>query len=358
MLPNTGSLGQEVSVNAVVFHGPGQKSWEQVGDPKLEQGEDAIVRITSATICGTDLHILKGDVPEVRPGTVLGHEAVGLVEETGRSVTNLKKGDRVLLPAITADGRCDFCRIGMYSHCRNGGWLFGHLIDGLQAQYARAPYADTSLYKVPEELSDEQVLFLADILPTSYECGVLNGQVKPGDTVAIVGAGPIGLAAVLLSRLYSPSQIIAIDLEAARLERVRQFGADATIQSGAEDVKARVMELTGGAGVDVAMEAVGIPETFELCAELVKPGGRVANIGVHGKPVTLHLERLWAHNITITTRLVDTVTVPQLLNLIQARRFDPTVFATHTFRLDEAIAAYDVFSRAGETGALKVVLKQ
>lgn len=345
-------------MNAVVFHGPGQKSWERAEDPKIEQGEDALVRITSATICGTDLHILKGDVPEVRPGTILGHEAVGIIEETGRSVATLQKGDRVLMPAITADGRCDFCRIGMYSHCRHGGWLFGHLIHGLQAQYARAPYADTSLYKVPEELSDEQVLFLADILPTSYECGVLNGQVKPGDTVAIVGAGPIGLAAVLLARLYSPSQIIAIDLEAARLERARQFGADATIQSGVEDVKARVIELTGGAGVDVAMEAVGIPETFELCAELVKPGGRVANIGVHGKPVTLHLERLWAHNITITTRLVDTVTVPQLLNLIQARRFDPTVFATHTFRLDEAMAAYDVFSRAGETGALKVVLKQ
>jgi alcohol dehydrogenase len=345
-------------MNAVVFHGPGQKSWERAEDPKIEQGEDALVRITSATICGTDLHILKGDVPEVRPGTILGHEAVGIIEETGRSVATLQKGDRVLMPAITADGRCDFCRIGMYSHCRHGGWLFGHLIHGLQAQYAPAPYADTSLYKVPEELSDEQVLFLADILPTSYECGVLNGQVKPGDTVAIVGAGPIGLAAVLLARLYSPSQIIAIDLEAARLERARQFGADATIQSGVEDVKARVIELTGGAGVDVAMEAVGIPETFELCAELVKPGGRVANIGVHGKPVTLHLERLWAHNITITTRLVDTVTVPQLLNLIQARRFDPTVFATHTFRLDEAMAAYDVFSRAGETGALKVVLKQ
>jgi alcohol dehydrogenase len=345
-------------MNAVVFHGPGQKSWERAEDPKIEQGEDALVRITSATICGTDLHILKGDVPEVRPGTILGHEAVGIIEETGRSVATLQKGDRVLMPAITADGRCDFCRIGMYSHCRHGGWLFGHLIHGLQAQYARAPYADTSLYKVPEELSDEQVLFLADILPTSYECGVLNGQVKPGDTVAIVGAGPIGLAAVLLARLYSPSLIIAIDLEAARLERARQFGADATIQSGVEDVKARVIELTGGAGVDVAMEAVGIPETFELCAELVKPGGRVANIGVHGKPVTLHLERLWAHNITITTRLVDTVTVPQLLNLIQARRFDPTVFATHTFRLDEAMAAYDVFSRAGETGALKVVLKQ
>jgi alcohol dehydrogenase len=246
----------------------------------------------------------------------------------------------------------------MYSHCRHGGWLFGHLIHGLQAEYARAPYADTSLYKVPEELTDEQVLFLSDILPTSYECGVLNGSVKPGDSIAVVGAGPIGLSAILLSRLHSPGLIIAIDLEEARLERARQFGADATIRSGSEDVKARVMELTRGAGVDVAMEAVGVPETFELCAELVKPGGRVANIGVHGKPCTLHLERLWAHNITITTRLVDTVTIPQLLTLIQARRFDPTVFATHNFALAQAMEAYDVFSRAGETNALKVVLKR
>ena len=345
-------------MNAVIFHGAGKKNWERTDDPKIQHGSDAIVRITSATICGTDLHILKGDVPEVKDGTILGHEAVGIIEEVGGSVSNLKKGDRVLIPAITADGSCDFCRQGMYSHCRNGGWIFGHTTNGLQAEYARTPYADTSLYKVPEELTDEQVLFLADILPTSFECGVLNGQVKPGDTVAVVGAGPIGLAAVLLSRLYSPGLIIAIDLDESRLERARQFGADVTIRGGAEDAAARVRELTRGAGVDVAMEAVGIPETFELCADLVKPGGRVANIGVHGKPVCLHLERLWAHNVTITTRLVDTVSVPQLLQLIQAGRLDPTVFATHTFPLSDAMAAYDVFSRAGETGALKVVLKQ
>ncbi len=345
-------------MHAVVFHDAGEKRWESADDPTLERGGDAIVRITTTTICGTDLHILKGDVPEVRPGTVLGHEAVGIVEEVGSSVSNLKKGDRVLIPAITADGNCDFCRQGMYSHCRNGGWVFGRTIHGLQAEYARAPYADTSLYKVPDELTDEQVLFLADILPTSYECGVLNGQVKPGDTVAIVGAGPIGLAAVLLSRLFSPGLIIAVDLDESRLERARQFGADVMVRSGAENVTERVMELTHGAGVDVAMEAVGTPETFELCADMVKPGGRVANIGVHGKAVCLHLERLWAHNITITTRLVDTVSIPQLMKLIQAGRLDPLAFATHTFPLNDAMAAYDVFSRAAETDALKVVLKQ
>jgi alcohol dehydrogenase len=344
-------------MKAVVYHGPGQKSWEPAPDPKIQQSGDAIVRITSSTICGTDLHILKGDVPEVRPGTVLGHEAVGVIEELGSASGSLKVGDRVLVPAITSDGNCDFCRQGMYSHCRDGGWVFGHLIDGLQAEYARVPHAATSLHRVPEGVTDEQVLFLADILPTSYECGVLNGEVKPGDMVAIVGAGPIGLAAVLLSRLYSPRAIIAIDLEESRLERARQFGADLTIRGGSEEVKQRVMELTNGQGVDVVMEAVGIPETFELCTEIVKPGGRVANIGVHGKPVCLHLERLWSHNITIRTRLVDTVSVPQLLSLIQAGRLDPSPFVTHRFKLAEAMEAYDVFARAGETGALKVVLQ-
>lgn len=342
----------------IVFHGPGRKSWEKVDDPIIRQGEDAIVRITTSTICGTDLHILKGDVPTVKPGTVLGHEAVGIVEEVGNSVTTFKKGDHVLVPCITTDGRCDFCRAGMYSHCRDGGWIFGHLIDGLQAEYARVPYADTSLYKVPEGMNDDQMVLLADILPTSYECGILNGEVTPGDTVAIIGAGPIGLAACLLAQLHSPSMTIAIDLEAPRLEFARQFGADETIQSGVEDVMERVMELTHGAGVDVAMEAVGIPETFELCADLVRPGGRVANIGVHGGPVSLHLERLWAKNIAITTRLVDTVSLPQLIKLLQARRFDPSKFITHTFPLAEAMQAYDVFSRPGDTGALKVMLKQ
>lgn len=347
-----------MSMQAVVFHGPGEKRWEATADPRIEQGSDAIVRITASTICGTDLHILKGDVPEVQPGTVLGHEAVGIVEEVGGGVTTLKKGDRVLVPCITADGCCDFCRKGMYSHCRNGGWAFGHTMNGLQAEYARTPFADTSLYRIPDELTDEQVLFLADILPTSYECGVLNGQVKPGDTVVVVGAGPIGLAAILLCRLYSPGLVIAVDQDASRLERARQFGADATVLGHAEEAAERVLELTGGAGVDVAMEAVGVPATFELCTGVVKPGGRVANIGVHGQAVCLHLERLWSQNITITTRLVDTVSVPQLLQLIQAGRFDPTVFATHTFPLSDAMAAYDVFSRASETGALKVVLKQ
>jgi alcohol dehydrogenase len=345
-------------MRAVVYHGPGEKSWEQVPDPRIQQPDDVIVRITSTTICGTDLHILKGDVPEVEVGTVLGHEAVGVIVDAGSAVSNLRSGDRVLIPAITACGTCDFCRQAMYSHCRRGGWLFGRLIDGLQAEFARVPFADTSLYKVPAELTDEQVIFLADILPTSYECGVLNGQVKPGDSVAIVGAGPIGLAAVLLAQLHSPGQIIVIDPDESRLERACQFGADDVVRARAEEARDRVLALTHGEGVDVAIEAVGVPATFELCTELVKPGGRIANVGVHGTCCTLHLEKLWAHNVTIATRLVDTSTVPQLLKLIQAGRLDPTVFVTHRFALQDSMLAYEVFANASESGALKVILQQ
>jgi alcohol dehydrogenase len=345
-------------MKAVVYHGPGKKSWETVPDPRVEQDTDVVVRITTTTICGTDLHILKGDVPDTPAGTILGHEAVGVVEEVGPGVRNLRKGDRVIIPAITACGTCDYCKRGMYSHCVHGGWILGHTINGLQAQYARVPFADTSLYKVPEGLRDEDVLFLTDILPTAYECGVLNGNVKPGDTVVVVGAGPVGLAAVMLSRLYSPALIIAVDLDARRLERARRLGADLTVQNDREDPVEVVRRHTRGRGADVVIEAVGIPATFELCTELVAPGGRIANVGVHGKPVTLHLEKLWAHNITITTRLVDTETVGQLLKLIAAKRIDPTPLATHTFRMDDFMQAYEVFGNAAAHDAVKVVVKQ
>ena len=344
-------------MKALVFHGPGERAWELVPDPSIIEPTDAIVRIDSSTICGTDLHILKGDVPETTPGTILGHEAVGTIVELGSAVTTLEVGDRVLVSCISACGRCRFCKEGHYGLCTGGGgWIFGHLIDGLQAEYARVPFADTSVYKVPEGLSDEQVLFLADILPTAYEVGVLNGRVEPGDTVAIVGAGPIGLAAIMTAKLHSPGRIIAIDLAEARLEKAREFGADVTIDNGREDAVARVMDLTGGLGADVAMEAVGVPETFELCAELVRPGGRVANIGVHGHPATLHLEKLWIRDVLITTGLVDTSTTPKLLRLIEGGKLDPTTFATHHFALDETEKAYDVFGAAAETNALKVVL--
>ena len=344
-------------MKALVYHGPGQRSWELVPDPTILEPTDAIVRIDTATICGTDLHILKGDVPTCKPGTILGHEAVGTVVEVGSAVTNIVAGDHVLVSCITSCGRCRFCKEGHYGLCTGGGgWIFGHTIDGLQAELARVPFADTSLYKVPKGLSDEDVLFLADILPTAYEVGVLNGGVQPGDTVAVVGAGPIGLATIMTAKLFTPGHIVAIDLSDARLEKALEFGADSTINNGREDALAMIMELTNGLGVDVAVEAVGVPETFELCAEIIRPGGRVANVGVHGHSATLHLETLWIKDITITTGLVDTKTTPQLMKLIQERKLDPSLFATHRFSLSDTERAYDTFAAAGETHALKVVL--
>jgi len=345
-------------MKALVFHGPGQCSWDSVDDPTIVDPTDIVVRVDTTTICGTDLHILKGDVPETTPGTILGHEAVGTVQEIGAGVATVAPGDRVLLSCVSSCGRCRYCKEGRYGQCLGGGgWIFGHLIDGVQAEYARVPFADNSVYKVPEGLTDEQVLFLADILPTSYEVGVLNGAVSPGDTVAIVGAGPIGLAAILTSRLYSPGQIVAIDLADARLESARRFGADATINNGSEDPVARVMELTDGLGADVALEAVGVPQTFELATELIRPGGHVANIGVHGKPAMLHLEKLWIRDVTVTTGLVDTFSIPRLMRLVASGRLDPSLFATHHFALDDATTAYDTFADAASTHALKVVLQ-
>ncbi len=344
-------------MKALVYHGPGLRAWETVPDPVLVDPTDVIVEISASTICGTDLHILKGDVPEVTPGTILGHEAVGIVLEVGAAVTTIEPGDRVLVSCITSCGRCRFCKEGHYGLCTGGGgWIFGHTIDGLQAERARVPFADTSVYKVPDGLTDEDVLFLADILPTAFEVGVLNGGVQPGDTVAVVGAGPIGLATIMTAKLFTPGHIIAIDLADARLEKALEFGADTTINNSRDDAVALIMELTEGLGVDVAVEAVGTPETFELCAAIVRPGGRVANVGVHGHAATLHLETLWIRDITITTGLVDTTTTPQLMKLIQEHRLDPTPFATHRFGLADTEQAYDVFAAAAETNALKVVL--
>lgn len=344
-------------MKAVVFHGPGQKAWENVPDPKVIDPTDAIVQVDTVTICGTDLHILKGDVPAVTDGRILGHEAVGTVTEVGDAVTTVKPGDRVLVSCITACGRCRYCREAAYGQCiGGGGWILGHLIDGTQAEYVRVPFADTSTYPVPDGVSDEAVLMLADILPTGYEVGIRNGQVAPGDTVAIVGAGPIGLAAMLGARLYSPARIIAIDLADQRLDAATKFGADVVINNSSTDPVEQVMDLTDGLGADVAVEAVGVPDTFELCTRLIRPGGRVANVGVHGAPATLHLEDLWIRNVTVTTGLVDTYSTPTLLRLIEQHRIDPSAFVTHRFGLDEFMKAYEVFSAPQDTGALKVVL--
>ncbi|HEY6635788.1 MAG TPA: zinc-dependent alcohol dehydrogenase family protein [Acidimicrobiia bacterium] len=344
-------------MRAMVYHGPGKKAWEEMPKPVVVDDTDAIVRVDAVTICGTDLHILKGDVPAVTDGRILGHEAVGTVEEVGAGVKTVRPGDRVLVSCITSCGSCRFCREGSYGQCLGGGgWILGHLIDGTQAEYVRVPFADTSTYPAPAGVPDEQLLMLADILPTGYEVGTLNGKVEPGDVVAVVGAGPIGLAAILGSRLYSPSHVIAIDMAQSRLEAAKQFGADITINNAEVDPKAAILELTGGLGADVAMEAVGVPATFELAASLIRPGGRVANIGVHGEPATLHLEELWIRDVTITTGLVDTFSTPTLLRLIEGGLINPAPLVTHHFEMGQFEEAYDVFSRAADTGALKVVL--
>lgn len=344
-------------MKALVYHGPGKKSWDEMPKPSLIKPTDAIVKINKTTICGTDLHILKGDVPEVTDGRILGHEGVGTIEEVGSAVSGFRKGDRVLISCITSCGKCEYCKKGMYSHCEDGGWILGHLIDGTQAEYVRIPHADNSLYHIPANAADEEALvMLSDILPTGFECGVLNGQVKPGDTVAIVGAGPIGLAALLTAQFYTPADIIMIDQDDNRLAVSRQFGATQTINNGNEDAIKRIYELTANKGADVVIEAVGVPATFELCESIVAPGGHIANIGVHGKSASLHLEKLWSHNITITTRLVDTITTPMLLKTVCAHKLEPGKLITHRFPLANVLQAYDTFQHANVEKTLKVIL--
>ena len=350
-------------MRAVVYHGPGQKAWEEVPDAEIIGDLDALVRVDATTICGTDLHILKGDVPAVRPGTILGHEAVGTIIEVGDGVQTRAPGDRVLVSCISACGTCRFCREGRYGQCLGtGGWLLGHKIDGTQAEYVRVPFADTSTYLVPDSLSDEETLMLADILPTGYEVGVLNGNVRPGDLVAVVGAGPVGLAAITTAQLFSPSHIVAIDVSDARLEAAKRFGADVTVNNTRENPLRVLRDLTGDLagrlGADVSIEAVGVPATFELAVKLIRPGGRIANVGVHGAPVSLNLEDQWIRDITITTGLVDTYSTPTLLRLVASGQINVKPFITHHFGLDDFDEAYDVFGRAADTGALKVVLSR
>jgi alcohol dehydrogenase len=344
-------------MRALVYHGPGDKAWEEVPKPQVVDDTDAVVRVDTVTICGTDLHILKGDVPAVTPGRILGHEAVGTVETVGNGVKTVKPGDRVLVSCITACGRCRFCREGRYGQCLGGGgWILGHKIDGTQAEYVRVPFADTSTYPVPDGTADEEILMLADILPTGYEVGVLNGNVRPGDVVAVVGSGPIGLSAIMGARLFSPSHVIAVDLADSRLDAAKQFGADVTVNNARQDPLGFVHSLTDGLGADVAIEAVGVPATFELAVQLARPGGRIANIGVHGEPATLHLEEQWIRDITISTGLVDTYSTPTLLRLVTSHQIEAGRFVTHHFAMDDFAQAYEVFADAGESGALKVVL--
>ena len=344
-------------MKALIYKGPGQKAVEDRLKPTIQLPTDAVVKITKTTICGTDLHILSGDVATCKPGTILGHEGVGVVDSVGSGVTTFKAGDRVLIACISACGRCQFCRDGMYSHCTTGGWILGNSIDGTQAEYVRIPHADTSLHPIPQGADEEALVMLSDILPTGFECGVLNGKVHVGGSVAIVGSGPIGLAALLTAQFYSPAEIIMIDLDDNRLAVGKRFGATATVNSADGNAAAQVMKLTGGRGVDTAIEAVGVPATFQLCQDIVAAGGNIAVIGVHGVKVDLHLEKLWSHNITITTRLVDTGSIPMLLKTLQSKRIDAKQLITHHFKLNQILEAYDTFSKAADTKALKVIIE-
>jgi alcohol dehydrogenase len=344
-------------MQAFVYHGPGKKTLETRPKPAIQAPTDAIVKMTKTTICGTDQHILKGDVPTCQPGRILGHEGIGVVDIAGPAVTAFKPGDRVLISCISVCGKCAYCRKLMYSHCTTGGWILGNTIDGTQAEFVRIPYADTSLYPMPKGVDEEALVMLSDILPTGFECGVLNGKVQPGNTVAIVGSGPIGLAALLTAQFYSPAEIIMVDLDNNRLEVARRLGATAVVNSSDGNAVETIMKMTGGRGVDTAIEAVGIPATFELCEKIVAPGGVIANIGVHGTKVDLHLENLWDHNITITTRLVDTVSTPMLLNSLRSNKIDPKLLITHRFKLDHILEAYETFGHAADTRALKVIIE-
>ncbi len=351
-------------MKAVVYHGPGTKSWEEVPDPTIQKPTDVIVRMDTTTICGTDLHILKGDVPAVTDGRILGHEGVGTVTETGSAVSTVAVGDRVIVSCISACGACSYCQQGLYAHCladegASGiGWVFGHLIDGTQAELVRVPFADNSVYKLPDGVSDEAAVMLSDILPTGFEIGVRYGRVKPGDVVAVVGAGPVGLAAMMTAGLYGASRVIALDLDGNRLEQATRMGATDAVSSGDADWVEQVKAMTDGLGVDVAIEAVGVPATFGACLDIVRPGGSVANVGVHGAPVELPLQDLWIMDVSITMGLVSTSTTAMLLKLVAHHKLPAERFATHTFTFDQFMDAYDTFGRAAETKALKVVIKR
>jgi alcohol dehydrogenase len=344
-------------MKALVYQGPDKKAYEDHPKPQIAAPTDAIVRITKTTICGTDLHILKGDLPSCTPGRILGHEGVGVVDEVGAAVTAFKPGDKVLVSCVSACGKCVYCRKGMFSHCTTGGWILGNTIDGTQADFVRIPHADTSLYPIPDGADEEALVMLSDILPTGFECGVLNGKIQPGCTVAIVGAGPVGLAALLTAQFFSPGKIVMIDLDDNRLEVSKRFGATDTVNSTDGKAMEAVMALTEQVGVDTAIEAVGIPATFELCEQIVAPGGVIANIGVHGVKVDLHLEKLWDRNISITTRLVDTVSTPMLLKVLGSGKIDPKLLITHRFKFDQILEAYETFGEAAKTHALKVIIE-
>lgn len=355
----TNKKTEECFMKAYTYVKPGLASFVDVDKPVIRKPTDAIVRIVKTTICGTDLHIIKGDVPTCQSGTILGHEGIGIVEEVGEGVSNFKKGDKVLISCVCACGKCYYCKKGIYAHCEDeGGWIFGHLIDGMQAEYLRVPHADNTLYHTPEDLSDEALVMLSDILPTGYEIGVLKGKVEPGCSVAIIGSGPVGLAALLTAQFYSPAKLIMVDLDDNRLETALSFGATHKVNSSdPEKAIKEIYDLTDGRGVDVAIEAVGIPATFDFCQKIIGVDGTVANCGVHGKPVEFDLDKLWIRNINVTTGLVSTNTTPQLLKALESHKIEPEKLVTHYFKLSEIEKAYEVFSKAADHHAIKVIIE-
>jgi alcohol dehydrogenase len=344
-------------MKALVYHGPGKLVLEDKPVPALQLPTDAIVKLIMTTICGTDLHIVKGDLPDTKDGRILGHEGVGVIEQIGDNVANFKVGDHVLISCITSCGRCGNCKKGMYSHCENGGgWILGYLIDGTQAEYVRIPYADNSLYAIPAGADETALVMLSDILPTGFEIGVLKGQVKPGDTVGIVGCGPIGMAAMLTAQFFSPAEIIMIDVDENRLKVAKRLGATQVINNSDGKAVEAVMALTRNKGVDVAIEAIGIPASFDVCQNIVAAGGHLANIGVHGKPVQLDMDKLWGQNLTLTMGLVDTVTIPMLFKTVLSGKVQPKELITHTFALKDGMKAYETFGNAAKERALKVII--
>ncbi|KAH3684095.1 hypothetical protein WICPIJ_004935 [Wickerhamomyces pijperi] len=360
-------------MKAIVYKGtPGVKELLSIPVPTIQAATDAVVKLSYTTICGSDLHIISGHVADMqKPLTVLGHEGIGIVESIGDKVSNFKVGDKVLISCITSCGSCVYCKKGLQSHCMDGGWILGHNINGTQAEYVRIPHADNSLYNIKRyegSIKDEALLMLSDILPTGNEMGAVNGRIDRGDVVAIVGCGSVGISALIASKTYDPKSVIMIDFDDERLKVAKEFfGADYVLNPGKVNVKEEIMKITSelniqsreglDAGVDVAIECVGIPATFQTCQDIIAPGGRIANVGVHGVKVDLQLQDLWIKNIQIATGLVNANTTPDLLKKIESGELEPSRLVTHHFKFSEVLKAYEVFKNSSQEKCIKVFLE-
>jgi alcohol dehydrogenase len=347
------------TMKALVFYGPGQISLETMPIPRARPGE-VVIRVTLTTICGTDLHILKGEYP-VKPGLVIGHEPVGVIHEIGEGVTGYQVGDRVLVGAITPCGQCNFCLGGNWSQCGGaiGGWKFGNTIDGAQAEYLRVPYAQANLAKIPDELTDEQVVLLADIASTGISAAE-SADLQIGDTVAVFAQGPIGLCATAGAKLKGASLIIAVESDPVRIQMSRRMGADAVFDFNQHDVVEEIKHLTGGRGVDVAIEALGTQATFENALRVLRPGGTLSSLGVYSGKLSVPLEPFAAglgdHKIVTTLCPGGKERMRRLMELVRQGRLDLTPLLTHTFPLDRITEAYQLFGQRRE-GVIKIAIR-